>query len=80
VLLSVLWFLLLLYCTRYGKLLLRTLTSEGLLQCFCNALSTEEQSEVGAAVELQQSGLTLYRGKPGAASGHVVDASSYFDR
>lgn len=50
------------------------------MQCFCNALSTEEQSEVGAAVELQQSGLTLYRGKPGTASGHVVDASSYFDR
>ena len=65
---------------RYGKLLLRSLASDPLLRLFCNALTPEQQTEAGGAVEQQQAGLTLYRGKPGAASGHAVEASSYFDR
>ena len=32
------------------------------------------------AVQLEENGVTLYVGKPGAEAGHVVDASSYFDR
>lgn len=73
----------------YGKLLLRTLAGLSvshphLEASFCNALPASSASSEGGEekteVELQLSGLTLYKGKPGPASGHLVQASSYFDR
>lgn len=66
----------------YGKLLLRTVANMSLsARSFCNALPESSPNGNGPVeVEMQVSGLTLYRGKPGPESGHVVDASSYFDR
>lgn len=79
----------------YGRLLMRLvaampLTSFGddSASAFClqsvapPAASQKSEHSLESFWEAQETegGVALYVGKPGAAAGHVVEASSYFDR
>lgn len=59
-------------------------SSEGQTQTQEQQQHQQQQSEEGGEeeveVEQRQGGLCLYKGKPGERSGHLVEASSYFDR
>ena len=71
---------------RYGRLLLRQLADDQRLlpQLLSVAPGQSEKGEGGGrarwTVQEAEARWTLYEGKPGRRAGHIVDASSYFDR
>ena len=75
----------------YGKFLMRLIA--GLASCGLKSVDLQKRNSKKAKDEdkgksphgewsilEEQGGITLYVGKPGIESGHVADASSYFDR
>ncbi len=69
---------------RYGKFVLRLLSQRPsprvLVPNTTVCVGGVGGAAGGAEVEDTAAGLTLYRGRPGAAQGHLVETSSYFDR
>lgn len=70
----------------YGKFLMRsisTISSSGLVSVDLQKKNSKKKDNDNKGewnILEEQGGITLYVGKPGIESGHVADASSYFDR
>ena len=74
----------------YGKFLMRsiaTISSSGLTSVNLQKKNSKKKKDNNDkdykgewTILKEQGGVTLYVGKPGIESGHVADASSYFDR